>query len=159
VLREAGAAARTVDFEPYGYDERQFCSPGFDLPIGRLTRSPNGAYPEYHTSADNLAFLDRDRMTESLQVLSRMLAAIDTNRVCLNLNPRGEPRLGKRGLYGMTGGTAPSEFEHALLWILSMADGKTDLVAMSTKSGLPLHLIDRAASALETSELLRVIEP
>ena len=156
VLRETGVAASTVDFEPYGYDERQFCSPGFDLPIGRLTRSPNGTYPEYHTSADNLAFLDRDRMAESLQVLSRMLAAIDTNRVCVNLSPKGEPRLGKRGLYGMTGGMAPSEFEHALLWVLSMADGTTDLVGMSSKSGLALDLLDRAASALEAAALVRV---
>lgn len=159
VLREQGVAAKVVDFEPYGYDERQFCSPGFDLPIGRLTRSYNGTFPEYHTSADNLDFLDRDCMADSLQLLSRMIDAIDMNRVCLSLSPKGEPRLGKRGLYGMTGGSSPSEFELALLWILSMADGHTDLVGMSCRSKLPLALLDRAATALEQVGLLRVLEP
>lgn len=158
VLRDLGAGARIVDFEPYGYDERQFCSPGFDLPVGRLTRSTNGTYPEYHTSADNLALLDRASMTESLQVLARMIATLDANRVCRNLSPKGEPRLGKRGLYGMTGGSSPSAFEHALLWVLNLADGTNDLVAMSARSGLEIALLDEAAQALEKAGLLRVAE-
>lgn len=158
VLREHGRDGRIVDFEPYGYDERQFCSPGFDLPVGRLTRSSNGTYPEYHTSADNLALLDRTCMAESLQVLARMVATLDANRVCRNLSPKGEPRLGKRGLYGMTGGTSPSAFEHALLWVLSLSDGRTDLVAMAARSGLSISALDEAAQALEKAGLLRVVD-
>ncbi|MCC2658641.1 MAG: hypothetical protein K0Q76_3749 [Panacagrimonas sp.] len=158
VLRDAGADARLVDFEPYGYDERQFCSPGFDLPIGRLTRSPNGAYPEYHSSADDLAFLDVDRLAESLQVLSNLVGAIDANRFLLNLSPKGEPRLGKRGLYGMVGGTSPGAFEHALLWVLSLADGQTDLVTMARRAKLPLVLLDEAALALEQAGLLQAAD-
>ncbi|MCC7059284.1 MAG: DUF4910 domain-containing protein, partial [Burkholderiaceae bacterium] len=125
-----------VDFEPYGYDERQFCSPGFDLPIGRLTRSANGAYAEYHSSADDLALLRPAKLAESICVLARLLQVIDANRVPRNLSPRGEPRLGKRGLYGAMGGHAPGEFEHALLWVLNLADGTRDLVAIAARSGL-----------------------
>jgi aminopeptidase-like protein len=158
VLRASGAEHRTMDFEPYGYDERQFCSPGFDLPIGRLTRSANGAYPEYHTSADDLDFIRTEKLAESLTVLARMMAALDANRSLQSLHPRGEPRLGKRGLYGAVGGTSPSEMEHALLWVMNLADGQHDLVAMAKRSGLSIELLDRAATALEDAQLVRGLE-
>ena len=144
-----------VDFEPYGYDERQFCSPGFDLPVGRLTRSPNGAYPEYHTSADNLDFIRPDCLAESIRVLANLITVLDGNRRMLNLSPKGEPRLGKRGLYGSVGGTAPGDFEHALLWILSFSDGKHDLLAIAERSGIDFDVLVQAAAALEGAGLLR----
>jgi len=152
------AQARVVDFEPYGYDERQFCSPGFDLPVGRLTRSPNGQYPEYHTSADNLGLLKPECLAESIRALAAMIAVLDTNRALRNLSPKGEPRLGKRGLYGSMGGGAPGEFEHALLWVLSFSDGEHDLLAIAERSGLDFGLIARAAAALEDAGLARTIE-
>jgi aminopeptidase-like protein len=155
VLRTSACEHRTIDFEPYGYDERQFCSPGFDLPIGRLTRSPNGAYPEYHSSADDLELIQPDKLAEAVAVLARMLALLDANRLLQNLSPRGEPRLGKRGLYGDLGGGGPGEFEHALLWVLSLADGEHDLVAMAERSGLSFELLHRAAAALEDVGLVR----
>jgi aminopeptidase-like protein len=158
VLRSTGAASRMVDFEPYGYDERQFCSPGFDLPVGRLTRSPNGAYPEYHTSADALPLMRPEQLAESIRVLARAIATIDCNRLPFNLKGKGEPRLGKYGLYGTVGGRAPGEFEHALLWVLNLADGEHDLVAMADRSGVDLDLLDRAAGALETAGLVRTLE-
>lgn len=154
VLQTSGCAFRIADFEPYGYDERQFCSPGFDLPVGRMTRSPNGAYPEYHTSADNLALIDRGKISEALRVLARLLSTLDSNRVSLNLSPKGEPRLGKRGLYGSVGGTPPGAFEHALLWVLNQSDGKHDLIEIAERSGLPYETIDRAATDLERTGLL-----
>jgi aminopeptidase-like protein len=126
VLHNTREPHRTIDFEPYGYDERQFCSPGFDLPVGRLSRASHGEYPEYHTSADNLSLVRPDKLAESIRVLARTIAVLDANRRPLNLSPKGEPRLGKRGLYGTIGGTAPVEFEHALLWVLSLADGAHD---------------------------------
>jgi len=159
MLESAPAASRLVDFEPYGYDERQFCSPGFDLAVGRLTRSPNGAYPEYHTSADNLDFIKPERLAESLQTAARMLALMDANRSLQNLSPKGEPRLGKRGLYNLVGGTSPGQFEHALLWVLSLADGKHDLVAMAQRSRMSADLLDRAAVALEGAGLVKTINP
>lgn len=157
-LNSVGHSARIIDFEPYGYDERQFCSPGFDLPVGRLTRSPNGAYPEYHTSADDLALVQIDKLSESISAVARAVAIIDSNRRVFSLSSKGEPRLGRRGLYGNVGGTAPSEFEHALLWVLSLADGEHDLLAMSKRSTLSFELLDRAASALAQAGLVRTLE-
>ena len=158
VLRNSTASEpRILDFEPYGYDERQFCSPGFDLAVGRLTRSPNGAYPEYHTSADDLSLVRHEKMAESIRILARMIAILDSNRRVLNLSPKGEPRLGKRGLYGNVGGNAPAQFEQALLWILSLADGTHDLLAAAERSGLPFELINQAATALEQTGLVRTL--
>jgi aminopeptidase-like protein len=158
VLPSGRGESRVIDFEPYGYDERQFCSPGFDLPVGRLTRSPNGTYPEYHSSADDMSLIQIDKLAESLQVLTRMILMVDANRCVLNLSPKGEPRLGKRGLYGTIGGTAPGEFERALLWVLSLADGGPDIVAMAQRSGMNFELLDRAAAALEQEGLVRTLD-
>jgi aminopeptidase-like protein len=158
VLRNLAPSARIMDFEPYGYDERQFCSPGFDLPVGRLTRSPNGQYPEYHTSADNLEFLEPACMAESIRALAGIIAVLDENRRLENLSPKGEPRLGKRGLYGTMGGTAPGAFEHALLWVLSFSDGAHDLLSIAQRSGLEFDLVARAATALEGVGLARTLD-
>ena len=153
VLDRLFPSSRKVDFEPYGYDERQFCSPGFDLPVGRLTRSANGQYPQYHTSADNMEFLQPDSFAESIRALAGIIAILDGNRTMKNLSPKGEPRLGRRGLYGNTGGTAPGIFEHALLWVLSMSDGKHDLLSIAERSGLDFELLASAATALEATGL------
>jgi aminopeptidase-like protein len=158
VLRRSAPSARIVDFEPYGYDERQFCSPGFDLPVGRLTRSPNGAYPQYHTSADTLDLLRPDALAESLRTLATIVSVIDENRLLRNLSPKGEPRLGKRGLYGNVGGTAPGAFEHALLWVLSYSDGEHDLLSIADRSGLDFELLAQAAGALEEAGLAQTLK-
>lgn len=152
-----GTDARIVDFEPYGYDERQFCSPGFDLPVGRLTRSANGQYDEYHTSADDLSFVRPECLGESVQTLAELIAVIDQNRKLLNLSPKGEPRLGKRQLYGSVGGMAPGRFEHALLWLLSLSDGRHDLVSIAQKSQIEWPLLVEAADRLEATGLARTI--
>lgn len=157
VLRRAGPSARVINFEPYGYDERQFCSPGFDLPVGRLTRSPNGQYPEYHTSADNLEFIQPACLAESIRTLATIISLLDENRCLQNLSPKGEPRLGKRGLYGSVGGMGPGEFEHALLWVLSFSDGENDLLSISERSGIEFELLARAATALESAGLAATV--
>lgn len=151
-------SARVVDFDPYGYDERQFCSPGFDLPVGRLTRSPNGQYPEYHTSADNLDIVQPAALAESARTLARLLSVLDENRRLASLSTKGEPQLGKRGLYGSVGGAAPRDFERALLWVLSFSDGAHDLLAISERSGMEFSLIAEAAAALEAAGLARTLE-
>jgi aminopeptidase-like protein len=156
-LHTLGLPHHIVDFEPYGYDERQFCSPGIDLPVGRLTRTPNGQYAEYHTSADNLEFIRPEYLAESIHALTSIVSALDENRSLLNLSQKGEPRLGKRGLYGNVGGTVPGAFEHALLWVLSLSDGKHDLLAITQRSGLDFSLIARAAEALEQALLVKSI--
>lgn len=158
VLRRFASAARIVEFEPYGYDERQFCSPGFDLPVGRLTRSSNGQYPEYHTSADNLNFLQPACLAESIRLLANMIAVIDENRRLRNLSPKGEPRLGKRGLYGSIGGTAPGTLEHALLWMLNLSDGRHDLLSIAERSGLDFDVLLRAGAVLEDVGLTTTLD-
>jgi aminopeptidase-like protein len=155
LLAAAAPSARIEDFEPYGYDERQFCSPGFDLPVGRLTRSPNGRYPEYHTSADDLELLRPECLAESIRTLAGMIALLDENRRLRNLQPKGEPRLGKRGLYGGIGGVAPGELEQALLWVLSFSDGEHDLLQIAERSGLDFGVLARAATMLEQAGLAR----
>jgi aminopeptidase-like protein len=158
VLRSGGVKARVVDFEPYGYDERQFCSPGFDLAFGRLTRSPNGTYPEYHTSADDLSLVKVEQLAESIRVIARAIGVIDANCRMLNMSPKGEPRLGGRGLYGNVGGAPPGEFEYALLWTLSLSDGQHDLVAIADRSGLSIDILHLASVALQRANLLAPIE-
>jgi aminopeptidase-like protein len=150
-------SARILDFEPYGYDERQFCSPGFDLPVGRLTRSPNSQYPEYHSSADNLELLRPASLAESLRTLARLIAVLDANRCLVNVSPKGEPQLGRRGLYGSVGGAAPGDFQQALLWVLSFSDGKHDLLSIAERSSLPFAIVEEAAAALEKAGLARQI--
>jgi aminopeptidase-like protein len=157
VLRSV-ASARIVDFTPYGYDERQFCSPGFDLPIGRLTRSPNGEYAEYHSSADDLDIVQPAALAESLRTLARLITVLDENRDLINLSPKGEPRLGKHGLYGSVGGVPPGEFEHALLWLLNLSDGKHDLLSIAERSQIDFAVIADAAAALEKAGLARSID-
>jgi len=151
VERDGGACQH---FAPYGYDERQFRSPGFNLPMGRLTRSPNATYPEYHTSADNLDFITPAALGESLRMCEAILGMADRNARYLNLSPKGEPRLGPRGLFNVVGGR-PSEFEHALLWILTQSDGGPDLLAIAEKSDLNFDLVVEAAAALERAALVR----
>jgi aminopeptidase-like protein len=144
-----------IPFSPYGYGERQLCSPGFNLPAGRLTRSVNGGYPQYHTSADDLSLITPAALQRSLEVCRRIVEVIESNQHYLNLRPKGEPRLGARGLYGALGGRAPAEEEHAVLWVLNQSDGTHSLLDIARRSGLPFELLREAAHKLEAAKLLR----
>lgn len=150
--------ARVESFSPFGYDERQFCSPGYDLPVGRLTRSPEDSYPEYHTSADNLEFLNRDSLAESYLVCRRALGALDVDMRYVNLSPKGEPQLGKRGLYRKSGGEGLPGREFALLWVLNQSDGSNSLLEIAEKSGLSFEVIHEAARDLETAGLMKPLD-
>jgi aminopeptidase-like protein len=157
VLRSSGHPFRAVDFTPLGYDERQYCSPGIDLPVGCFLRTPNGAYPQYHTSADNLAFVRPASLAESLQQLLRVVAALEDNRRYRNLHPKGEPQLGRRGLYRSMGGTKNAAFEEALLWVLNFSDGEHALLDIAERSGLPFDQVTAAATALVQAGVLEEI--
>jgi aminopeptidase-like protein len=154
-LPRIDARARLIDFSPYGYDERQLCSPGFNLPVGRLTRTPNNEYAEYHTSADDFAILDRGALAQSLLACAQIIAAADCTETYVNTNPKCEPRLGKRGLFRSVGGTHPGEFEHALLWMLNQSDGEHSLVDIAERSGLSFEILALAADRLREVDLLR----
>jgi aminopeptidase-like protein len=154
VLKTAGQHA-LLDFVPYGYDERQYCSPGFNLPIGCLMRTPNGRFAEYHTSADNLDFVSAAALEDSLAKALSILEILEHDAAYVNLNPKGEPQLGRRGLYKNTGGTNPEGFEMALLWVLNLSDGTHTLLEVAERSGLPFTTIRRAADALRDVGLTR----
>lgn len=154
VLEEQGVAAKLLDFSPYGYDERQFNSPGIAAPVGRLTRTPNSGYEEYHSSADNLDFVQPEYLEESLRVLERVVTVLEGNARYRNTAPHCEPQLGKRGLYGSTGGSQPKEREHAMLWVLSFSDTQHSLLDISAKSGIDFDVVRAAADDLLAAGLL-----
>lgn len=157
VLRHGEAPHRITPFIPYGYDERQYCSPGFNLPVGCFMRSPNGSYPEYHTSADNLALLRPESLAGSLAALQRIVEIIEGDAVYLSCNPKGEPQLGRRGLYHATGGHRdPGYDQMALLWVLNLADGSHSLLDMAERAGAPFGTMRAAADALIGAGLLSV---
>jgi len=147
---------KIIDFSPYGYDERQYCSPGFNLPVGRLTRTPNGEFPEYHTSADNLDFVKPEKLNESFELYKKVIKIIEQNQTYINLSPKGEPQLGKRGLYNSVAGNI-KEYELALLWVLNMSDGNNSLIDIAIKSNLPFATIHKAAQDLIKVDLLKGI--
>ena len=178
VLRETGAPHRVLDFSPYGYDERQFCSPGFNLPVGCFMRSQHGTFPEYHTSADNLDFLKPAALADSLE---KVLAAIDVvesqddpagvpgfdyeppisyhvfptthqHRRFLNLKPQGEPQLGKYGVYEAFGNDVMPA-----LWLLNFSDGDHSVSDIAARSGLSLEKLLNAADILASRGLLKEV--
>ncbi|XVQ86737.1 DUF4910 domain-containing protein [Microbispora siamensis] len=156
VLSASGRPHTVVDFSPYGYDERQYCSPGFDLGVGSLTRTPYGAYPEYHTSADNPDFVSPEAMTETLETLWEAVDVLERDRRYLNLSPYGEPQLGRRGLYGSLGGRSDTKRDQmAMLWVLNLSDGDHSLLDIAERSGLPFPLVADAALALQSAGLLK----
>jgi aminopeptidase-like protein len=155
VLKACGEPYRVKEFSPYGYDERQYCSPGFDLAVGSLTRTPHGEFPEYHTSADNLEFVRPEWLADSLRRYLEVVRLLEGNRTYLNTNPRCEPQLGRRGLYSSLGGNVRAqEMEMALLWILNLSDGSHSLLDIAERSGLGFVDCESAAALLVEHGLL-----
>jgi aminopeptidase-like protein len=153
VLHSSGLAHEIRAFMPYGYDERQYCSPGFDLPVGCLSRSVWGEFPEYHTSADNLEFVTAASLEESLTVVSSIVDVLEANRHYVNTSPFGEPALGRRGLY-RSGGRSAADENLARLWVLNQSDGRHSLLDIAERAGMPFELIERSARELKDAGLL-----
>lgn len=160
VLRLSGGDYSVEDFVPYGYDERQYCSPGFDLRVGCLMRTPNGRYPQYHTSADDLELVKPEALSDSLSKCEAIVEILEKDRAFINQNPYCEPQLGKRGLYrGMGGSAELPGFEMAMLWVLNLSDGDHTLLEIADRAGIPFRVVAKAAEALEGADLLRPAEP
>jgi aminopeptidase-like protein len=159
-LRESGFAHQLIDWFPFGYDERQYGSPGFRLAVGSLMRARHGRFPEYHTSADDLDFVAPGPLQESLEVVSALLDVLDGNRVYRSTSPFGEPQLGRRGLYRAMGGEPDvAELELAMLWVLALADGAHALLDVAERSGLRFAQLRRAAELLHAHALLEPCTP
>lgn len=148
--REAGSIVG--DWQPSGGDERQYCAPGFDLPVGTLSRTPHGLFPEYHSSADDLDLVTAQSLGASFRAALEVIDVVEANGRYRNLSPYGEPQLGRRGLYqSVPDGTNP---EAAYLWLLSLSDGSHDLLAIAERSGLPFAAVREAAATLAAHQLL-----
>ncbi|HMJ67705.1 MAG TPA: DUF4910 domain-containing protein [Cyclobacteriaceae bacterium] len=155
VLRLSHIPYEVRNFTPYGYDERQFCSPGFNLPVGCLTRTAWGEFPEYHTSADNLDLVSAETLQESLEMYRKIFHMIEVNRRYLNMNPKCEPQLGKRGLYNnIDGDRTGHDIQTAMLWVLNLSDGSHTTLDICEKSGLEYSVVDIAIRKLVESKLL-----
>jgi aminopeptidase-like protein len=157
VLKHSGQPYEIVDFSPYGYDERQYCSPGFNLAVGSLTRTPHGRFPEYHTSADNLDFVQPAYLADTMAKYLAVFDVLENNRTYRNQKPYCEPQLGKRGLYGSVGGGKSTEDSVlAMLWVLNLSYGGNTLLDIAERSGMEFELIQLAAEALAETDLLAV---
>ncbi|WP_319502720.1 DUF4910 domain-containing protein [uncultured Draconibacterium sp.] len=156
VLKESGEDFNIIDFFPYGYDERQYCSPGFNLPVGCLMRTPHGEFREYHTSGDNLKFVKAEALSTSLSMYIQVLNIIENNKKYLNLNPKCEPQLGARGIYKHIEEHVDSKsFMLAIFWVLNQSDGTNSLLDISEKASLKFSIVCKAADVLLKSDLLK----
>lgn len=155
VLKSSGRSYKVIDFYPYGYDERQYCSPGFNLAVGSLSRTTHGEYPEYHTSADDLSFVKPVNLADSFDMYCQIVDALENNHSYRNLSPKCEPQLGKRGLYGGIGAEDKKPVKTmTLLWVLNLSDGAHSLLDISERSGVPFDEVAAAAAALAGAGLL-----
>ncbi|HEY9584309.1 MAG TPA: DUF4910 domain-containing protein [Candidatus Paceibacterota bacterium] len=156
VLADSKEAHKIIDFSPNGSDERQFSSPGFNLPIGSLVRTLYGLYGEYHTSDDNLDFVKPEFLANSLSRYKDIVSMLESDEILINQNPKAEPRLGKWGLYSKIGGARNlGLLQHAMFWILSFSDGKNSLVDIAVRSKLPFEIIKESSEVLKKSGLLK----
>ncbi|MVT63902.1 DUF4910 domain-containing protein [Bradyrhizobium pachyrhizi] len=154
-LQHSKLAPTILEFSPYGYDERQYCSPGFNLPVGLFQRSRFGAIPQYHTSADDLSFIRPEHLGESFRIISEVIDLLEGNRSYYNTSPKGEPQLGRRGLYGAIGGDKDAAAANmAMLWILNLSDGHHSLLDIARRADLPFPVILKTAKVLERHGLL-----
>lgn len=159
VLRLSGAPHEILPFSPYGYDERQYCSPGFDMPLGCLMRSVHGTFPQYHTSDDNLEFVGQSALEESYRIVSGVLDLLETDRVYVRIDGRGEPQLGRRGLYRAIAGQhgAGGAGQMDLLWFLNLADGRHSLLDMAERADTPFDRLAKAACLSLKAGLVEVV--
>jgi len=156
VLRHSSLPYEILEFSPYGYDERQYCSPGFNLPVGCLMRSVWGTFPEYHTSADNLNFINAEKLGESLRICLQIVELLEKDHRYRNLSPYCEPQLGRRNLYRQVGGESISTSTNAQLWVLNLSDGTHSLLDIAERSNLSFNEISQASEALCKAGLLGI---
>jgi len=158
ILKHMAHGSACMDFSPWGYDERQYCSPGFNLAVGCLMRSRHGEFPQYHTSADDPGFVEPAALAGSFATILAVFDVLEHNRAWMNLNPKCEPQLGKRGLYRAVGGSGVRQLEMAMLWVLNLSDGSSSLLDIAERSGLAFDLVHEAARMLASHGLLAPVE-
>ena len=160
VLRHSGHPYEVMPFNPYGYDERQFCSPAFDLPVGCLMRGVHGTFPEYHTSADNPDFVTPEALGQSYAMIETLFDLLDGDLTYRRVDGRGEPQLGRRGLYRAIAGQreAGGATQMDLLWFLNLADGHHSLLDMAIRADVPFARLEAAARLALDASLVEVCD-
>ena len=155
VLKERGPFD-VMDFDPgNGSDERQYCSPGYALPVGSVMRTPYAKYDEYHTSLDNRQLMDFVAMTDAIRAVADIASALDGNRFWRNTAPFGEPNLGRRGIYpSMNSKEGLDEALRSLFWLLNFSDGQHDILDIAERSGIRVGRLIETAQRLSDAGLL-----
>ena len=146
--------ARVVDFSPFGHAERQFCAPGFNLPVGSFERSPAGTFAGADSSADDLDLIKPEHLGSSFNIIARALRILEHDRKLINVVPKGEPHLSRRGLTDVGGGQQASERSQAMHWLLNFCDGQYSLLEIAERSGMAFAALHEAARDLEAGGLL-----
>jgi aminopeptidase-like protein len=162
VLAHSGYAWYGSSFYPGRSDERQYCSPGYNLPVGSLARVDWASWSEYHTSLDDLEHVRAAALEESLSVLERIVDVLEGNERLAATVLYGEPQLGRRGLYPRVGGGWQAERNRRQLenqmFLLNFCDGATDLLTAAERWGRPVWELREAAGNLIEHDLLRRVE-
>jgi len=169
-FRDRSIEAIRYPFSPLGSDERQYSSPGFRIPISTICKDKYYEYPEYHTSLDNLSFVNGEQILESLVLYQDATRILDQNANFVSNISKGEVRLGSRGLYPKTGGSinqpaiggfnveqGNSELD-VISWLLFMADGKNDLVTIAERSGIAYTDLLRVGQMLLSKKIIRSVQ-
>ena len=183
VLKDSKEDFNLIDFFPLGSDERQYCSPGINLPVGSLMRTRYAEFPEYHTSADNLNFVKEEFLADTFSKYLKITLKLEENHgkftsnnnkiiqknkkldkddhVFLNLYPKCEPQLGRRGIYhDIEGQNQDYTKEEAIMWILAFSDGINSIKDIEEISKIDINMLMEASKLLCEKNLIKeVTEP
>ena len=154
VLNHVYPSFQRYSYLERGSDERQYCSPGIDLPVASVMRSKYGSYPEYHTSLDDLRLISAEGLYGAYRVLMRCLQCIEADFIPL-VTVACEPQLGKRGLYPTLSSNDRAESARAIRDLLAYADGHRSMLAIAEKIGRPMWELIPIAERLCTEGLIK----
>ena len=188
ILKKSGKDYSTLDYFPFGSDERQYCYPGIDLAMGCLTRTVFGDFPEYHTSADNLTYVHSNYLADTFTIYTKIIEKLEKDfglflddeeikmKKSSNKDPvfinliKCEPQLGKRGLYHNLGGPKLKPFhgkgsksttkikEKAMMWILAFSDGKNSIRDIERKSNIDFNTLIETSNALCKKKIIKELK-
>jgi aminopeptidase-like protein len=170
LARAEAGRARVREFDPTsGSDERQYCSPGFNLPMGQIARTIYGEYDGYHNSLDDKAFMSIESLVKSVDEIESLLKTAEIAGHFRNQSPFGEPQLGRRGLYPTVNSAATWQksndtlldartFLNRLLTVLNYSDGRHSILDIAAKADLSVEDFRTVVERLEETGLLK-LEP
>ena len=157
LLNHSGEKFKIYDFLSRGSDERQYCSPGVDLPVGSLMRTKYHEYPEYHTSGDNLSIIEPDELLKSLEMYKKCLKSLDNNRTYKTI-VNCEPQLGKRNLYPTISKKGSTENVKNMMNLLAFCDGQNDLLSIAERINVSIVTLLPIIEVLIQKKILKKVK-